>query len=135
QRVPVRPPPEELPGVTKSSSLELVVLDLHDQFRPQRHPREVLLGVPPADCPRHSPLRAVGCVLPLGTLSVGPVLPRVPLERVRPIGRQRRTLPPRGLLRARSPDRAPAPRPAPPAGPWGTTLRRRCAAGRRRRCR
>src|SRR5688572_9796525 len=42
QRVTVGAPPEELAGVTKSASLELVVLDLHDQFGAQRDPGEVL---------------------------------------------------------------------------------------------
>ncbi len=111
QRVPVGPPAEELAGVTKSTAFELVVLDLHDQFRAQRHPRQVLLRVPPADRAGHPVL---GAVLARPGRSPSPAT---------------------GARRGRSPGRAPAPRPARPAAPSGRTPRRRCAGGRRRRCR
>src|SRR3712207_1780703 len=75
-------PPEELAGVTKPTTFELVVLDLDDQLRPQRNPREVLFGVPAALRARHAVLAV------LLDLSVRPLLPRVPVQRLGPVGRQ-----------------------------------------------
>src|SRR5688572_25077330 len=49
----VGPPAEEVTGVTKSTTLELVVLDLHHEFGTEGYPREVLLRVPPADRTGH----------------------------------------------------------------------------------
>src|SRR3712207_7651142 len=62
-----------------TATTEIYTLSLHDAlpiFGPQRHPGQVLLRVPPALRARH-PVLAV-----LLHLRVGPVLPRVPVERL-----------------------------------------------------
>src|SRR4051812_14989579 len=74
-------PPHELAGVPQPAALQLVVLDLHDQLRAQRHPGQVLAGVPAAGRARH-PALAVGCAVPSLGLRVGPVLPRVAVQRL-----------------------------------------------------
>src|SRR3712207_7383132 len=68
-----------------TATTEIYTLSLHDAlpiFGPQRHPGQVLLRVPPALRPGH-PVLAV-----LLHLGVGPVLPRVSVERLGPVGRQ-----------------------------------------------
>src|SRR5207249_6136021 len=55
---PVRAPAPELGGVPEPRALHVLVRDLTHQLGPERHPRQVLLGVPPAQAAR----QAVGLV-------------------------------------------------------------------------
>ena len=70
----VRTPALELDAVAEAARLELAERHLHDPFDPDRHPRQVLAGVPAAAPARHPAIR-VG-------LHLGPVAPRVTVERV-----------------------------------------------------
>src|SRR4051812_40090586 len=69
-RVPVGPPATEVRGVPEPVALHLVVRDLDDELRPQRHERQVLAGVPAGDVAGHPPVDV--------RLRVRPVAPRVP---------------------------------------------------------
>ena len=66
--------------MTEPAVLQLTEGDLGDSLDPDRHPRQILAGVPSA-------LRArqPACGM---SLRLGPVAPRVPVERVRQQGRQ-----------------------------------------------
>src|SRR5262249_31365852 len=53
-RALVRPPPQEDGGVAKATALQVIVLHLADELDPQRLPRQILAGAPPALAPRHA---------------------------------------------------------------------------------
>ena len=76
----VGPPAHELHAVAEAAALELAERDLDDALDAERHERQVLVDVPAAESARHA-LLAVG-------LHLGPVLPRMVVERVRGERRQ-----------------------------------------------
>ena len=72
----VRPPAYEDRAMTEARPLHVVVLDLADALDPNRFPRQILAGAPPALTARHPRAVAVGHRRPLA--------PRMSVERVRP---------------------------------------------------
>ena len=70
----VRAPALELHAVAEATRLELTERHLDDPLDADRHPRQVLAGVPAAPTARHPAIRV--------RLHLGPVPPRVTVERV-----------------------------------------------------
>src|SRR5262249_22011075 len=70
--VAVGPPALEVGGVPESRALHVLVRDLADQVRPDRHPRQVLLGVPAAEGAGHAAVHV--------RLGPRPLRPRVAAE-------------------------------------------------------
>src|SRR5262245_15085727 len=68
----VRPPSQENGGMAEAITLQVVVLDLAHPLYPQRLPREILPGAPPALPTRHAGHFVLACV--------GPFTPGVILE-------------------------------------------------------
>src|SRR5207248_11443161 len=77
-RVAIAAEPSEARVVAETTIDEALVGDLGDELDAQRLPRQVLLRVPPRRPARHA--RRVG--LALGSHEVGPVLPRMVVERM-----------------------------------------------------
>ena len=85
-RLAVRTPPAELRGVPEPGALHVVVGHLDDQLRPQRHPGQVLLGVPAADGARQPARRLRVGLGPRAPRVAGEVLDRVRRELVDQLG-------------------------------------------------
>src|SRR5262245_60066213 len=73
-RLPVRPPPQKDRRMPEAAALEMVVLHLADTLDPQRLPRQILAGAPPALSAGHPRVNV--------TADIRPFPPRMVDERV-----------------------------------------------------
>src|SRR4051812_20583508 len=80
-RLLVGAPPSKLRGVPETTALHVVVGNLDHQLRTQRLPRKVLALAPAA--------HPTGHALSSGVAVTGPCFPRMPIERILTIGREK----------------------------------------------